>query len=224
MFKKIVNIVAAMSLAAVASLTSYAASDEDSVAYVKENGELRIICEDNSGALGDVRWDVYHLGSRSYDTFTLTDAFKPLESSGTQDAFVDGVGVDLTKITDEDVESVVNCFQEYIEDNKIKNDYSFVTDAEGVISETLPNGMYLLIMEDFERDDAEWTATPALVEINGEWEEDGTDVYPKISSRPVETPPKTGYTEELAVYDCVVASLIILVGIVIVAVKRKKSN
>ena len=139
-------------------------------AKTNTSATMTLICKKDNTILTGMNWDIYYIGQRTENTYTLEGAFADYP-----------VSIDATS-----TDSMVNAaatLENYAVVDHIPYTNAGIIDADGYLKFTgLASGLYLVSGNVFNQGVVFYQPTPVLVEINLEFEKPDIDliVYPKI--------------------------------------------
>ena len=149
----------------------------------KQTGHIKIVCEKDGKGFEDVKCRLYRIGERDVYENKLHISPEFYEKD-----------IDLKNITGDNCKEISLTVDKKISSDS-KPSFEYSTNSYGFIEETVPQGVYFLRIEDFEKDDKLWSAVPAVVEVNDF--KSINEVIPKLEFKTKEkdkesNPPQTG--------------------------------
>ena len=194
--------------------------------YAKENSEsslnISFITENNTQYMEGVDIYLYKLASYNNDKFEWDEIYNDFK-------------IDFDKITDEDFVSATQKLDEYV-----KSNYKITTDSKGQANITFENGIYLISLNEVEKNNIVYKPYPYIVpmpymdekgissnELSVELKYDRQEVTLQQAPEKVETPVnsqsfsiKAGDYMPIISVGLIIFSLIVI----IIVIKRKKDK
>ncbi len=203
--------------------------------YAKENSEsslnISFITENNTQYMEGVDIYLYKLASYNNDKFEWDEIYNDFK-------------IDFDKITDEDFVSATQKLDEYVKSNNINPNYKITTDSKGLANITFENGIYLISLNEVEKNNIVYKPYPYIVpmpymdekgissnELSVELKYDRYDTQELNSleqvPEKVETPVNSQSTKVKAGdYMPIISVGLIIISliVIIIVIKRKKDK